>query len=154
MRIFSRNEAAPTERLRKSQRQLKEFMNTPTDKRLDECVHLLCPAVSRIHSVVHGSSLFGFNKIDLLNADYLYTDIRLIPFFSEKYVGAAYISYNRALQLPYPTGDYEVLEPSIGKCRDEESGKTFFSPRIAVDTSVEAIAQRWLDNIPAIIDMI
>ena len=82
------------------------------------------------------------------------TSIKLIPFYSEKYVGAAYITYKNALKLAYPTGNYEILEPSIGKCRDEESGKTFFSPRIAIDTSVEAIAQRWLDNIPVIIEML
>ena len=146
------NKRTAKDRIHHSEKQLLEYSHFSPTKRLETFLTSLAPAIERIHSVLSGLPNNDYDKIDQLNKDHLHTDIQLIAYW-EANNKISYISYRNAKLLKYPREDYEVIDILTGKCK-KFGNVEFTCKRIAIDYSLEAICNRWLNEIPNILEFI
>ena len=137
---------SPFERLSHSERQLNEFLKLKKEQKIEGFTTLLKPAISRINSVL-ATDVNDYSKNDTLNADFLFTDIDILPYYDE-HGNIFYEMLTNASRLEYPKGDYTLENAQFGLY--ELDGKTEYSIRIAIDYYLDIICMRWLNEIKEI----
>ena len=133
----------PIDRLKKSERQLFQFKEFNTIQRFEN-YEILRKAISRLHSILSQIDGINYEKQEILNWDYLHSDVYIIPYFNcENQL--SYISYIEAQSLPLPSGNYEVIDFSVGKYI--QNGVEKISTRLAIDNYLLVICNRWIDEL-------
>ena len=140
-----KNALSDLDRIKKSERHLKEYRNLPDTEKIPQ-YDILRKALFRINDVLNSCNA-AYEKQEMLNGDVQLADIYLIP-YADKDGKMAYISYMQALNLRYPMGEYEILDPATGKI--SQSGAERISIIIAVNYSLSRICERWLREIAEI----
>lgn len=143
------------EKVLNSKRQLHEYLKFSPDERLIN-YYKLKHSIIKLYNIIltYGltvNELFDFDKI---SSDHLFMDIELIPYYSSEDLVIQYIRYDFTNSLPYPCGEYEVIDPICGKYKQKENMEYMYSERLAIDYTLKSIAQRWYDYIPAILKLI
>lgn len=135
--------STPLERLKKSERRLKEFKSYTIYEKLRE-YEKYKKAIFDIHDVLIELGVKYENQ-ELLNGDYLLADINLFLFLNKK-SQTDYITYSLVQKLKLPTGNYDIIDKSNGKYKLKD--KEDFSTLIAVDYALNKVCDRWLEEMP------
>ncbi|MBQ9314326.1 MAG: hypothetical protein IJ220_04910 [Clostridia bacterium] len=73
----------PFERLKKSERQLQEFLAMSPEERLEH-FDLFRKAIDRLYTTISEIEGINYPKKEFLNWDHLHADIRILQFYNEK----------------------------------------------------------------------
>lgn len=139
---------SPFDRLSHSEKQLMEFKEMDDKDKIIAFRTHLKPAISRLRSIIINASATHYSQLELLNKDYLYSDVEIMPYYAsdEK---LHFERLSRIFSESYPQEPYEVIDKRTGHCIDEE-GNDFYSRRIAVDDYMNQLCDKWLAEIPNI----
>ena len=136
----------PFDRLKKSEKQLQEFKSLPINERFEN-YEILKKAIHRLHSIVSNLDDINYEKQEVLNWDYLHSDVYILPYFNSD-GQLSYISYNEAMKHQLPTGEYKEVDSAIGKYI--QNGVENISIRLAIDNYLVIMCNRWLEEISEI----
>lgn len=136
----------PFDRLHHSEKQLLEYKSLSTDKKIEE-FETLKRAIGRLHSILNRDPDATYEKQEILNWDFLHTDVEIIPYLDENY-NRSYMKQSLAVELPYPEEGIQVIDESNGKYIID--GEEKYSIRLAIGYSLTMICVRWLNEIAEI----
>jgi len=135
------------ERLKKSEKRLQEFQKSE-DKIMQ--YEILQKAIFRIYDVINESGIH-YDRQEELNGEVQLAELFLIPYLNH-FESIDYKNYRHANKLVQPAGEYTVVNHALGLY--SQYGVEKISEWIAINFSLEAIASRWLAEIPRIENLI
>lgn len=151
--LFKRKKLHLKEFLNYSQRVLSEYSQFSAQKKLDTYLTHLGAAIAKLYYIINSVDSSKYPEAEALKLDYLLTDIRLIKYFlpTDLY---SYSKYDSAKSLNYPSFKFKVINPKNGTCVSLSDGTNFICTRVAIDYSLNAISNKWLNEIPKIAKLI
>lgn len=147
--------SVPKERINQSRRQLQEFLRLNPNERISNYRTLLKPAILRLLNVLSGiENGNSYEDIDSLKRDALHVDVEIVAFHFGENTTLSYMSLKAITQLTYPEFRYEIVDRTVGSCKDSYNDTIYYFKRIAVDYALESLAKRWLEKIPKILELL
>ncbi len=132
--------------LNRSRRELSEYIKGDINFRIEHYSTHFAHAICLIQKFFRQHPEINYCKMDVLNLDILYSDIKIIPFYdSNKQL--SYCRLIEAMKLTLPTCNYKIVNHQQGLYRDLSTNIVKYSKLVAIDFMLISIARRWLSEI-------